>query len=79
MDTSNYVYLAITAHFRGWGETELRAIGAMQRAGGGPGMKKHGYSVYRVHPDFQVDCVDGSVLTPVGHPAIKVTEKRIGR
>ena len=76
VDTSNYVYLCMTLHFWGSGKSEAEAYRNCQRAGGGGSISKYGHLVYRVHPDFQIDDIDGAVRTPIGHPAIKVTDKR---
>lgn len=76
IDTSNYVYLCLTAHFWGKGGSPALARRYCREAGGGRMIEKHGYMVYRVHPDFEVDPVHGDVRTPLGHPAILVTDKR---
>lgn len=78
-DTSNYVYLCMTAHFWGKGKTPELARRYCREAGGGGMIEKHGYMVYRVHPDFEVDPVHGDVRTPIGHPAIVVSDKRTKR
>jgi hypothetical protein len=76
MDTSNYIHIAIISNFWGSGETANEAVKQMRRAGGGSQMTKHGYIVYRVHPDFTISNVDGSVFTPIGHPVVRVLDKR---
>lgn len=73
-DTSNYVYLAMTANFWGSGKTEKEALRNCREAGGSSMIEKYGYATYRVHPDFDIEGSDGRVMTPIGHPAIKVTD-----
>lgn len=75
-DTSNYVWLAMTAN--GWGKSdksEADAVRACREYNGRSHVQKYGYATYQVHPDFEVDQVNGSIRTPIGHPAIKVTDK----
>ena len=76
-DTANYVYLCVTAHFWGCSKSARQARSNCRGAGGGRMLEKHGYVIYRVHPDFEVDPVHGDVRTPIGHPAILVHDKRI--
>jgi hypothetical protein len=76
IDTSNYVYLCMTANFWGNSKSQQQAIRNCREAGGASRIEKYGYIVYRVHPDFEIDAVHGDVRTPIGHPAIKVLDKR---
>jgi len=39
-------------------------------------VKRYGYVLYLIHPDFELDG-DGTMLTPQGHPAIKVKDKLV--
>lgn len=75
-DASNYVWLAMTAN--GWGSSktsEADAVRACRSHMGTSHVAKFGYVTYRVHPDFEIDQVDGTVRTPHGNPAIKITDK----
>ena len=72
VDTSSYVYLCMVPNFWGSAKTEAGAKANCRRAGGDT--QRHGFVIYRVHPKFNIDSVDGSVLTPIGHPAIKVRD-----
>lgn len=76
IDTTNYVYLCMTAH--GWGSSkvsEADAIKACREYNGSSHVKRYGYVTYRVHPDFSINQVDGTIYTPQGHPTIKLTER----
>ena len=75
-DTSNYVYLAMTANHWGSGVSEKSALSNLRLAGGSSSITRSGYSIYRVHPKFSVCDIDGTIYTPKGHPAITVTDKR---
>lgn len=77
IDTSNYVYLCMTANYWGTSKSQEQAIRYCREAGGSERMKKYGYRVYHVHPDFEIEGVHGSVLTPTGHPAIMVLDKKV--
>lgn len=76
IDTSNYVYLCMTAHFWGKGKSPELALRYCREAGGGEMIKRHGYRTYHVHPEFEINCVNGQVATPLGHPAILVVDKK---
>lgn len=76
LETSNYVWLAMTAN--GWGSSktsEADAVRACREHNGSSHVQKYGYATYRVHPDFEINQIDGTIYTPKGHPAIKVTDK----
>ena len=75
IDTSNYVFLCMTANYWGNAKSQEQAIRNCREAGGSERLKKYGYVVYRVHPDFEIEGVNGTVMTPIGHPAIKVLDR----
>jgi hypothetical protein len=76
IDTTNYVYLAMTAN--GWGQSpksEADAIKACREYMGSSHVAKYGYVTFRVHPDFSICQVHGNIFTPTDHPVIKLTDK----
>lgn len=75
IDDNNYVFLCMTANFWGWSKSQKQAIRNCREAGGSDQLKKYGYVVYRVHPNFEIEGVDGRIMTPIGHPAIKVLDR----
>lgn len=74
-DTKGYVYLCMTLHAWGSGLTEREAINRCRSYAGTSTMQKHGYKTWLVHKDFEVDQVNGTIYTPVDHPAVVVTDK----
>jgi len=80
IDTSNYVYLCMTAN--GWGSSkssEAAAIEACRSHMGRAHVKKYGYLTYRAHPDFEIDEVNGTIYTPKDHPVIRLADKVVKR
>lgn len=77
-DTTNYVHVALAPHYWGKGKDTKEALRNCRAAGGRHAndlIKQHGYMVWRVHPEFQVDDF-GDLYTPAGHPAILVKDAR---
>lgn len=75
----NYVPLAMTAH--GWSSGKgttpyATVVDRLRREWGGAHMKKHGYILYLVHPDFEVCGVSGSIQYPKGSPPLKIEDRR---
>ncbi len=68
VDTSSYVYLAVSP--MGWGEgaTEAQAIRRCKSHSGWSWA-----ALWRVHPNFDINHW-GEIFTPLGHPAIKVRD-----
>jgi hypothetical protein len=54
MDTSNYIYLAMTSHYYGYNKNRATAIRYMREIAGKERVNRVGYMLYKVHPDF--DC-----------------------
>jgi hypothetical protein len=80
IDTSNYVYLCMGCHSWGWSDaSEAAAIKNCRNQAGQNLWKKHGYKTYRVHPKWEINEIDGTIYTPLGHPAILVTDKSVKR
>jgi len=77
--TDNYVFLAMTLYGWGSGKTEREAIENCRSHNGSSHVKKYGYSLWRLHPDFEVSQIDGTVFTPEGHPAIKIADRIVKR
>lgn len=74
IDTSNYVYLAVTAHFWGKAKTERGALTNLRNAGGGQSLEECGHVMFRAHPESYLDR-DGYICTPKGHSPIKVSDE----
>lgn len=74
-DTSNYEVLALTANFWAKGPDKNRALNQLRFEAGSGRVKKFGYVLYRVHPDTEVDGIHGDLLSPIGHPPIKIEDK----
>lgn len=80
VDTSNYVWLCMTANGWGWSEkSEREAITACRDYMGREHVRKYGYVTYRVHPDFEINQVHGDIYTPKGHPIIRVNDHIVKR
>ncbi len=76
IDTTNYVYLAMTANFWAWSKaSEDAAVKALRGHAGSKQVTKYGWVTYHIHPDFEVCGINGDVMTPIGHKAIKLTDK----
>ena len=76
IDMSNYVYLAMTANGWGWSKkSEADAIKACREYMGSSHVAKYGWVTYRVHPDFEICQVHGTIYTPIGHKPIKLSDK----
>jgi hypothetical protein len=75
MDTSNYIYLAMTSHYYGYNKNRATAIRYMREIAGKERVTTYGYKLYKVHPDFEVDGVWGDIITPIGHPPILVADR----
>ncbi len=79
IDTSDYVYLVMTGNGWGSGKDKAEALRNCRAHMGTEHVKRCGYMVLRVHPDFRVSKVDGTVYTPAGHAAIEVEDRVIRR
>ncbi len=78
IDTSNYVWLAMTAHGWGWSpRTEAEAVNECRKHMGTKHVRECGYITFRVHPDFEIGPVDGTIYTPEGHPVIQVHDRTV--
>ncbi len=76
IDTTNYVYLAMTANFWASSKTsEEAAVRSLRAQAGSSQVTKYGWVTYHIHPDFEVCGINGDVMTPIGHKAIKLTDK----
>jgi hypothetical protein len=79
IDTSNYVYLCMTANFWGKGKTPEIAKRNCRESSGSQQFQKYGHVLYHIHPDFEVSGINGDVRTPIGHKAIKVEDKIVDK
>ncbi len=79
IDTSNYIVLAMTANFWVTGSATTPYDTIVRRLRGYAGSKhvtKHGCVLYSVHPDYEIDCVNGTIYSPAGHKATKLEDRR---
>lgn len=75
-DTGNYVYLAMTGNGWGAGKTESEAVRNCKLHMGTEHVRKWGYVVYHVHPNFRISEVDGTIFVPRDAPnPVVVTHK----
>jgi hypothetical protein len=74
IDTKDWVYLCMTANHWGSGKTEDAAIQQCRRVAGRDWVKKYGYVLYHIHPDFEISNVDGTIYTPLGVPPAKIKD-----
>lgn len=74
-DTANYQILVMTAN--GWcaASTKESALRQLTSEWGLSHMKRYGYVVYSVHPDFEISEIDGTIYTPKGYPPIKLEDR----
>lgn len=72
-----YVYLAMTANFWGMAKNTKDALRNVRGAGGSQSLKRHGYIIYAVHPDTEINEIDGSFLHPRGCAPVKLQEHRV--
>lgn len=78
IDASNYVYLCMTGN--GWGSSkssEAAAVEACRSHMGREHVKRCGYVTYKVHPEFTICEVRGTIYTPLGHTPIKLTDRAV--
>jgi len=68
--------LAMTANGWGCAKTQSGAINNCKMHMGDSRVRKYGYIVYHVHPDFRVSEIDGTIFTPQDHPPIMLLDKR---
>jgi hypothetical protein len=76
VDTSNYLYLAMTLH--SWAtekDSEAEAVKSLRGYAGYSTMRDYGYVTYRIHPDSEISNIDGGIMHPKGHPPIKLTDR----
>jgi hypothetical protein len=71
-----WVYLAMTANFWGWSTSPESAVRKMKEVGGTDRVKDYGFVVYHVHPDFEINGVNGDIMTPRGVKPVLVQDKR---
>lgn len=73
-NTDDYVYLVMTAN--GWAAGSVLETVRNQLISewGRSHIKKYGTVVYRVHPDFEISEIDGTIYTPKGSPPIKIED-----
>jgi hypothetical protein len=69
-----YVYLAYTANFWGMANSQKDALRNVRGAGGSSSLSRYGYIIYKVHPETEVNEMDGGFRHPVGQPPIKIAD-----
>lgn len=78
-DSTNHKFLALTLNFWGKAKTEEEALVELRKAGGSVNLEKHGYVMYRVHPDTHCHGVDGAFVYPKGNPPVKLYDRLKGK
>lgn len=70
-----WVYLCMTLHSWGSDPTVDGAIKACRSYAGSSHFTKYGYAVWRVHRDFEVDQINGTIYSPKDCPAEKILDR----